>query len=76
MQAIFYDHGRYHVTSESTDDTYLVDVLEPKCDCPDFRIRVEHEKSKPECKHFPVAFEQFGRDMAQQIKTQLKKGTR
>ncbi len=68
MKATFHEHARYMVSSESGNGDYLVDLLENRCDCDDHRIRVQAKHEKEECKHLPIAFEQFGRDMIEQIR--------
>jgi uncharacterized protein YbaA (DUF1428 family) len=70
-------HGRYLIPSESEPGTLrLVDLFSdggPKCSCPDFGIRVEARHEKEECKHIGMAYEVFGREVADAARATLKK---
>lgn len=71
MKAKYYEHMRYKVESETErDKEYIVDLLEKRCTCVDFDIRVAAKREKDECKHFSPAYEQFGRDLAEQIRVE------
>jgi hypothetical protein len=74
VKATFYENGRYWVDSENIPgQMYLCDVVAAQCDCPMFRIRLENGKTGVECKHLREALLQFGRDMAAEIRTKIKK---
>lgn len=76
MTATKEGHLRYFVTSDTKGDNippYLVDLMEWRCDCDDFRIRVLARKEKDECKHLAFACEVFGREMLREIKETMQK---
>lgn len=59
MHATAYDIGRYFVSSDSGNEPYLVDVIEERCDCIHFRIRVDAKQEAVTCKHITFAKRQW-----------------
>jgi hypothetical protein len=70
-------HGRYLIPSESEPGSKrLVDLFpKPKCSCPGFGIYVEARGQLKECRHVSIAYEAFGREIADQIRAQVKKNS-
>jgi hypothetical protein len=72
-------HGRYLIPSDSEPGTHrLVDLFsgddgKPKCSCPGFGIYVEARKKLDECRHVALAYEAFGREVADAAREQMKR---
>lgn len=67
-----YDNLRYLIDSETIPGKqYLVDLLIPSCDCPNWQCQKAEVKSLGyECKHCPKAFEMLGRSVVASVKAQ------
>lgn len=61
------EHLRYLAPSdEHSDVAYMVDLLVPECSCPDCQI------DKHECKHMVRAYTHLGKQMAREIRREMR----
>jgi hypothetical protein len=64
-------HGRYLIPSESEPGSKrLVELFPcPECSCPGFGVYVKARQQLKECRHISIAYEAFGREMADLIRS-------
>lgn len=73
MRVRKHEHLRYYVESETTPGKkYLVDLLESRCECPNFRCVRARENPPTECKHFEPVLIEFAREMLLEIRKHVK----
>lgn len=72
IQITPWEHGRFWVSSETQRNRrYLVDILHHngrgKCDCDNYRIRMEAKNLRARCKHIQRVLEWLGEQVVNEM---------